>query len=258
MKVGAFLLIASLSACIRGAHVFTTAPRQLEIPSAASALKVGERRNLEAVLVGSGSRKRVAPHWWIDVTNALHLVGDGATVLGIAPGRGTLHASFGRFLAVSDVEVVSDYAGTWAGSYIVDECTRVRGDGSSYCRFIVGHAIPFEVMLRQEGAALTGTGRFFSTGGRLLLIGTFTGTSITTGDLELSGILKSVDPSDQPETTVVTEWHSRLSSGSSMAGTFLKRRQFTNAFGPQEGVERCRLVDGHRLDDSSGSQILHR
>jgi hypothetical protein len=126
---------------------------------------------------------------------------------------------------------------------IVDETIR---EPSSHCRFVLNSVFPLDLTLAQDGASVSGTTRFYSNGGRLVLAGAFAGTSDTAGNLSLTGTITSVDGSEQPETTTIHEWRSSLSSNADMTGAFVQHKQFTNAFGPQVSVEGCARLKTQR------------
>jgi hypothetical protein len=224
-----------------GGAVGPSASAHLEVSGAATALKVGEQCALTVVLVDEGSRRQVQAVWMIDSGSAAQVLPDG-TATGMSPGIDHLHALYGSYESSVDLRVVNNFAGAWHGSYRDDTCERLSGPGSSYCRFELNQVFPVDIALSQDGASISGSTMFYSTGGRPVLSGFLTGTSDTAGNLLLTGIITAIDPSEQPETTTIDGWRSQLSSTGEMSGQFVQHRQFTNAFGPQVSIEGCSLL----------------
>jgi hypothetical protein len=241
----ALFFVASVVAMNCANTVGPSAANRLEISGQSPALKVGEARTLTAVLVDGTTRRSVQVTWTIDSSSAAQVVAAG-TVRGVAPGVAVVHATFESYSSSVDLQVVNDYAGDWTGTYRVTACERFSGPGSSYCRFILNQVLPLDLTLSQNGASVSGSTRFYSTGGRLLLSGFFTGTSGTGGELQLAGTITAIDPSDQPETTTIDGWRSNITSSGDMTGQFIKHLQFTNAFGPQVSREDCTLLKTQR------------
>jgi hypothetical protein len=137
-------------------------------------------------------------------------------------------------------------SGVWRGTYRIETCRRVSGSGSSYCRFVLGAAVPFELRATQTGQAVTGRLSFFSTGGTLLLTGEASGVVEASGEIRLTAVVRSVPGAEGEETTRIDGWRSRVSSDGVMSGEFTRHRSFTNAFGPQVSDEGCRIVSAAR------------
>jgi hypothetical protein len=240
----AAVIVAGASAGTCNNSLSPSTITHLEIAGAATPVKVDEQRALTAVLVKDGTQQPVQATWTMDASSSAQLSTNVVTAL--APGLAHLRALFESYNSSADLQLVADYAGTWTGSYRVDTCDRLSGPGSSYCRFVLNSVFPLDLTLAQDGARVSGTTRFYSNGGRLLLAGSFAGTSDTAGNLSLTGTITSVDGSEQPETTTIADWRSSLSSNAEMTGAFVQHKQFTNAFGPQVSVEGCTLFRTQR------------
>lgn len=192
----------------------------------------------------SGQRTKVTPQWSSSMPSIASIDQSGS-VAGLTLGSTTITAVYQNLSASQALLVVNDFSGTWRGEYVVEQCNQLSGEGSSYCRFIVGVAFPFQLSLTQQGQQVSGTVNFYSTGGRLGLTGPATGTSNESGTLELSGTAGSVTV-EQPETRA-TEWRLTLGAGNTLDGRFVADREFRNFFGPVKSREECIIRSAQRV-----------
>jgi len=164
-------------------------------------------------------------------------------------GSVTVTAVYNEYQASQDVAVVEDFAGSWRGFYTIEKCARLTGGGSSYCRFVLLAALPFELSVVQSGRRISGSMRLYDSIGRLLLSGAIDGVSDSSATLHVTATVRSVAGSEQPEVTTITDWSSVLSvDKTAMTGQFVKNLSFTNAFGPQTSREECSIRSAVRLD----------
>ena len=244
------------SACSGGDSIATApTPAPIPAPSPAPLPQASEFRivaSTEGVIVGrtvaltvvaidpDGRRRGVAPEWSTSNSTVAALGGESGVINGVSVGSATITATFERTSLTYTLSVVPDFAGTWRGQYVVQQCTRISGAGSSYCRFILGAAIPFSLALTQQGQLVSGTMNFYDTANRLLTSGVVEGRSTASGDLEIGGTVRSVEAGEGDEITLVAGWKSlRGQTVGSMTGGFVKNREFTNAFGRQKSREDC-------------------
>jgi len=246
-------VVLCASACSRGDSI-ATAPTPASIPPSPAPLpQASEFRivaSTEGVIVGrtvalavvaidpDGRRRGVAAEWSTNNSTVAAPGGESGVINGVSVGSATITATFERTSLTYTLNVVPDFAGTWRGQYVVQRCTWISGPGSSYCRFILGAAIPFSLALTQQGQLISGTINFYDTANRLLTSGVVEGRSTASGYLEIGGTVRSVEAGD--EITLVADWKSLLWQGvGSMTGDFVKNREFTNAFGRQKSREDC-------------------
>lgn len=244
----ALLVGGAMSAC--GSPTAPTPPSAaptLFIVSTADGVVVGGQMTLTATLVTGAADRRTVTATWSSSAPDVASIDTAGNVTGRRLGTTTITAAFDNQSAKLDLSAVNDYAGTWKGQYVVTDCTRQSGNGSSYCRFIIGQPLNLELSINQRGTTVTGTLSFVDTRGMPLTTGPLSGESTVTGELRLTARVRSVGP-EQPETTDVADWTSSLTPDQSqMTGRFVKNREFVNAFGPQKSREVCELRSASRF-----------
>jgi hypothetical protein len=215
-------------------------PDVLTITPAVGAVKIGSTVALAAVVVsGDGTRRTVAASWSSDSPEVVAVSGDGR-VSGMSLGKTSIHAKFEALSADQVMRAVPDYGGTWSGNYHVLNCTQISGN-VNICD--AGAVLPLSTVVNQDGASVTGTLAFYSTGGRLVETGPVAGSIDDTGALLLAGTTTSVE-AEQPGTTQVTGWNTTLvNEGAQMMGQFTEHRRFQNFFGWQESIADSELVN---------------
>ncbi|MGH9255811.1 MAG: hypothetical protein ACRD3C_14720 [Vicinamibacterales bacterium] len=130
----------------------------------------------------------------------------------------------------------------WSGTYKIEQCVRISGGGSSYCRFVLNGSLYIRLELVEQGQQISGEATLFNNLGTTVLErGNVTGQIEASGELTLSGTTTSV--TSDPATTHLAGWRSELTAEGRLAGRFTKNRTFTNAFGPQVSREECRLEE---------------
>jgi hypothetical protein len=221
-------------------------PDALAIEPTTDALKIGSTATLTAVLVSGNGARRTVPASWSSDAPEVAAIGEDGRVRAVSLGKTTIRARFEALSAVQPMRVVPDYEGTWSGQYRVLNCTRLSGGGSSYCRFILGAALPLRAVVTHEGSSLSGTLEFYSTAHELTEVGPVEGSIDDSGALVLTGTTSSV-VSEQPGETKLSDWNTALTGeGDQMTGRFVKNRRFRNFFGWQESREDCELVKVNR------------
>src|SRR5262245_2678459 len=236
-------LIAGIT--VLGCHSYSPAkpdPPKAEttsIEGAADGVLVGGRAPLRVVVSSNaGTRPLENVVWSSDRPDIVDINSTGIAV-GLKVGQGAITATSGGYKAISTLNVALDYSGVWKGRYQIVNCTRVSGDGSSYCRFVVGAILPIQLALTQRGGQVSGEMSLFDSDGRLLTKGAVSGTSDPDSALRISGLLRS-GTTEQEESTEIRDWTTLLSAtDASLTGTFNKRREFWNTFGRQLSVENC-------------------
>lgn len=245
VKLFGFLILGLLAESCGNATRPDTIPPQpdvLTIAPAIEGVKLGSTQALTAILVSGNGTRRTVPASWSSDAPEVASVSDDGRVSGVRLGKATIRATFEALSALQPLRVVPDYQGAWSGEYRIANCTRVSGGGPSYCRFVVGAALPFRTVLTQSGSSVAGMFEFYSNTRVLLEAGAVQGWMNDSDALILTGITRSVEPIHTGETTV-SDWNTMLTDeGDQMAGRFVKNRRFQNAWGPQVSKEDCEVV----------------
>lgn len=162
-------------------------------------------------------------------------------VKGVAPGTGTLRASFGNYSATRTLRVVTDFEGSWQGVFQITDCARVSGDGSDPCRFVRGGVFSLQLLMRHMGADdLSGTLTTNDDIGHPFQTGSSKGRIDVDGSLIMEGSLKSA--TDDPSQATLNSWSSVSTGPNSMTGRFTQTLEFTNIFGPQVSKRDCSII----------------
>jgi hypothetical protein len=228
----------------------STQPETLAIAPAMKGLKLGSVEQLTTLLFSGDSRRAVSASWSSDAPDVVAVSDDGR-VRGVSVGRATIRATFRDLSAIEVVRVVPDYQGTWLGEYRVTACTRLRGDGSSYCRFILGVGLFIDTSLTQDGPTLEGTISVYSNTHVLLESGPVEGSIDASGALVLTGTATTVE-AEEPSSTTLSDWRTTLrDDGMQMTGRFVKNRHFRNFFGWQDSREECETTFTRRVSNSA-------
>lgn len=236
-------LIAGLT--VLGCHSYSPAKpdppkaQTTAIEGAADGVLVGERAQLRIVVSSSAGTTQLENVVWSSDRPDIVEIDRTGTAVGLKVGQAAVTATSGGYNAMTTLNVAFDYSGVWKGRYQIVNCTRVSGDGSSYCRFVVGAILPIQLALTQRGGHVSGEMSLFDSDGGLLAKGAVAGTSDPDSALRISGLLRSTTPG-QDESTEITDWTTMLSAtDASLTGAFNKRRDFSNTFGRQLSVENC-------------------
>jgi hypothetical protein len=220
------------------------APDVLTIVPPVEGLKLGSTQMLTAVLVSGDRTRRTVPASWSSDAPEIATVSDDGRVRGISLGKATIRATFEALSALQQLRVVPDYEGAWSGKYCITNCTRLSGDGPSYCRFVVGcnSPVPLRITLTQNGSSVAGALEFYDNVNHLLEAGAVDGWIDDAGALALTGTTRSVEPVHPSETTL-SDWSTALTNdGSQMTGRFVRNLSFQNFWGPQKSREECKIV----------------
>jgi hypothetical protein len=144
---------------------------------------------------------------------------------------------------------VTNYAGRWTGSYIVEQCAGSSGSmddilcsaprpGNSGGIFQRGVSLPMLIDLSQNGSAVNGT----------LSLGTIRGPvngSVVSNGLILTGSTSFSDASaGLTVTNTITEWNTVLVAGGTLEGTFTFSVRVNTL--PGDGTVRVRLSNVRR------------
>lgn len=206
-----------------------------------SSIKVAGAITLSAVLLLSdGSQRPVNAVWSVD-TPAVASIDSSGRLRGLAAGTVVVRASFEALSADRSILVVSDFEGTWQGTYRIDVCTRLNGDGENPCRFLQGRSLPMTLIVKHTGAEdVTGTLTFFTNIGTPFEAGPITGRVNSDQTLSLKCLTAPIDVEAGHRT--VSGWTTALQSANVMAGKFIGNRTAANAFGTQVTREDCTIT----------------
>lgn len=233
--------VTLLAACSGGTHPSDVPPRAdvLMITPTIDAVEIGTTETLTAVVVSGEGTRRTVVAFWSSEAPEVAAVSDDGRVRGVSLGKTAIHASFQALSADQPLRVVPDYEGTWSGAYRIVKCEQLSGNVDICGQ---GGVLPMRIAVTQNGATISGTLDFFSSGGRLVETGPVEGRLDDLGALALVGTTIS-DP-EQPGETKVTDWSTTLTAGrDQMTGHFIRNRHFRNFFGWQESREHCELVN---------------
>jgi hypothetical protein len=221
-------------------------PDVLVIVPSVEGLKLGATQVLTAVLVSNGRPGHTVPASWTSDAPGVVAVSEDGRVRAVSLGSATISANVGERSAKQSLRVVPDYDGIWSGDYRVTACNRLRGNGPSYCRFIVGADLFIKTVLTQDGLKVSGTIEFYSDTHELLEAGEVEASLGESGALILTATTSSAQ-SEQEGSTTLSEWNTMVAAdGQRLTGTFVKNRHFRNAFGWQDSREECEISNVRR------------
>jgi hypothetical protein len=216
----------------------TSSVAVFSIRSETDAAVIGVPLRLRATVETAGTTQDVPATWSVTDLDVADVSSNGV-LTGRKSGAVTVSAAYGDYRTTRELRVVERYSGTWRGNLQVERCVRTSGAGSSYCRFILNQDIPLEFTVTQSDQKVSGSISFFDTVGTLLTAGPVEGSVTDSGNLELTGTARSVSSSGQNETSRIEEFRAHSLATGSIAGSFVRHRSFTNAFGPQVSREDC-------------------
>ena len=243
MVIATLLLSCVLAAC----GLPPTGPTLIEsglvlrVGAGVTTLKIGDREPLQAFVRDSSGAERKTTATWAVEDESITRLSETEALAAISPGVTTIRATAEGFTATQQITVVNTFDGEWTGAYKIEECSRLSGAGSSYCRFVLGGSLYIRLELVQRGAALSGEIVIGDNLGNPTARGTVSGQVNVSGQASLSATARSI--TDQPGANEFAGWISELSPDGRLVGRFTKTRSFTNAFGPQTSREECRLED---------------
>lgn len=187
-------------------------------------------------------RKATSPVLHLISNRERHMEIDGSgAARAITAGSTTVSATADALTASLNVDVVPDVSGTWAGRFRITNCERISGENRSPCSGLPGTTHPATVTLSQAGNLVEGRARFFQEPHE----GAVTGRISPTGSLFLAGTLTGVQVSDS--SVKLADWSTQVTGdGRRLEGTFGLVSRFTSAFGPQQIVLSCTLVEFSR------------
>jgi len=164
--------------------------------------------------MSDGSTQTVQPSWTSSNPDVASIAANG-DVSGISNGAATITATYQGRSASRSVRIVSNFGGTWSGSYRITKCDQSAAF-AGWCVGIggVGAVLPVALSLTQGGAGrdqITGT----------IALGTITGNSSGNvthdGRLILGGTFTNAI-SGTVFVVTIGGWDTRLSGASGMAG----------------------------------------
>src|SRR5262245_9124886 len=186
-------------------------PQTTSIEGAASGILVGERAQLRIVVSSNAGTRQLENAFWSSDRPDIVDISPTGTATGLKVGQAAITATSDGYKAMSTLNVAVDYSGVWKGRYQIVNCIRLSGDGSSYCRFVVGAMLPIQLALTQRGGQVSGEISLFDSDGRLLTKGAVVGTSDPDSALRISGLLRSAT-TGQDESTEISDWTTELSA----------------------------------------------
>ncbi|MBP7568729.1 MAG: Ig-like domain-containing protein [Acidobacteria bacterium] len=172
-------------------------------------LKATERFTATARL-GDGNTRDVTARWSSD---AVHIatVDGGGLVTAVGVGSATIVADYEGQRATRLIQVLPDYAGRWAGEFVVGECSVSGAFQAQWCQQIrASSPFPARLDLVQTRNAISGSWTLQEDA-----TSTVTGTVESNGTLRLQGSVHRGDV-----TTTISSWESTTADNAVMTGGF--------------------------------------
>jgi hypothetical protein len=249
---GPVLLACMIAGCLTGCASSSSAtapsPRGLSIRvnDGQMSLKTGDRAAVQIFVADSNGIARMTDATLSTDDESVARFEGANTLIALSPGTVVIRATSQEYSSSLSLTIVQNFEGRWAGFYKVEQCTRISGGGSSYCRFVIGGAYYMRLELSQRGQEFSGQISMGDNLGSVILrTGTVTGEVSSTGLAILRGRTTSITP-EQPGTSVLSGWTSEVTSEGHLTGRFTEDLKFTNAFGMQTGREEDSLQDLRR------------
>lgn len=209
-------------------------PTSVTLTPPTDLIKIGatERFSAQMSMSDGTTRPALSPVWGSDAV-PVALIDAGGTVTGASAGLATIYADAEGMRGTRLLRVVPDYQGSWAGPYLIQNCTDT-GAFRGLCEEIeVGEMASISLRLTQTRDTVSGT---VALGG---LLGDATGTIQTGGQLQVSSSVP-FEAEGIKGTIRVTDWNSSLRSAE-ITGTF---RQVLTAQGYSGDVTLSCVLSG--------------
>ncbi len=172
-------------------------------------LKATERFAATARL-GDGTTREVTARWSSDAV-AVATVDSGGLVTAAGIGSATIIADYEGLRATRLLQVLPDYAGRWAGDFVVESCSVTGSFLPQWCAQIRAlPALPARLDLVQTRSAVSGSWTLQEDA-----TGTITGNIASNGTLTLQGSVFRGGV-----TTTISSWESLTTDNQSMSGAF--------------------------------------
>jgi hypothetical protein len=220
---GLALAAALASACGNPARPSETAS-DLVITGPAAVLTALPATYTATVTFGDGTQ-RTATATWTSSNPQVAVVDSAGRFEARTHGSTVLTASFLGRQASKSVQVVNNYAGSWAGRYVASACTKTEGhDRNGGCRGVVGSEAEVNLRLTQTGDTFREIGGSMDLGGMAFGV-PIRGNVTSDGRLNLDGIFEFMDFYGYGVCCwlEIRGWDTRLSDGDAMRGVWTQR-----------------------------------
>ncbi len=212
----------------------------LAIEASSFTLDVGSRKSVSAVRRSGGLATVVTPIWSTDNPTVVTVDPGTPSLLGSGIGRTAIHAEFEDLRAEATVIVVPVVRGRWEGRFRYTKCERVKGDGPSVCRLVVGASHTLSIVLEQSDGRLSGP--------ITLLEVPPLQRSLLSGAVTDSGVIVLASTQGESDAIEIENWQSTIGEKGEMNGTFDLRERFVSFYGSQELFLTCELLGVRRTD----------
>jgi hypothetical protein len=163
-KLAVVPVIVLLAACGKG-NSSPTSPTGSSSASSvtlnvAGIVKVGESQQATATATLASGETRAVTTGFKSDTPTVATATDTGMVTGISNGTANVFVVYGGQQGLTQVRVLPDYQGTWAGQYQVSACTSdgiVRDAGVCVSALTIGTTLPISAILTQSGDQVSGT-----------------------------------------------------------------------------------------------------